>query len=459
MLRFPPNFLWGAATSAYQIEGAWNEDGKGESIWDRFVRWPDHVLNGDSGDVACDHYHRMENDVALMGELGLPCYSFTISWPRVLPRGRGALNPKGLDFYDRLVDALLARGIQPKATLYHWDLPQTLQEHGGWPNRDLTNFFADYARIVFDKLADRVKLWATFNEPWVAAFLGYGHGIHAPGICNAQAAYQSAHHMLLAHAKAVQVFRQGNYPGEIGLILNLNHLLPASDRPEDIAATERVYAETHRIFLDPLIHGRYPEDFYTWLGAHAPQRAADDLALIHRTVDYLGINHYNTDTVAYDIFGGWLKARLTPYAAPGWGFTTMGWGINPYGLHAELRDLKIRYGNPKLYITENGCALPDQPDESGFVADHKRIAFLRAHLQQTHAAIQDGVDVQGYFVWSLFDNFEWERGYSQRFGLVRVDFQTQRRIPKQSALWFREVIRCNGLPPDDRPPPPNRPPD
>ncbi len=444
-LIFPEGFLWGAATSAYQIEGAWNEDGKGESIWDRFVRWPGHVLNGDTGDTACDHYHRMEADAALMAALGLPWYSFTISWPRVIPQGRGAPNPKGLDFYDRLVDTLLERGIQPKATLYHWDLPQALQDAGGWPERALTQDFAAYARLVFDRLGDRVKLWATFNEPWVAAFLGYGHGLHAPGLCNAQAAYQSAHHMLLAHALAVQVYRQGNYGGQIGLILNLNHLLPASPRPEDLAATERVYAETHRIFLDPLVHGRYPEEFYAWLGPHAPRRAADDLARIHGTYDYLGLNHYNTDTVSFDVHGSWLKARLRPYAAPGWGFTTMNWGVNPAGLRAELRDLQENYGNPEVYITENGCALPDQPDADGFVADWARIAFLRAHLREVHAAIQQGARVRGYFVWSLFDNFEWERGYTQRFGLVRIEYNTLKRIPKQSARWYGEVIRRNGI--------------
>ncbi len=442
---FPEGFVWGAAASAYQIEGAWNEDGKGESIWDRFVRQPGRVLNGDTGDVACDHYHRMESDVALMAELGLPWYSFTISWPRVYPRGRGAVNPKGLDFYDRLTDTLLQHGIRPKATLYHWDLPQALQDEGGWPNRVLSDHFAAYARTIFEKLADRITVWATFNEPWVAAFLGYGHGLHAPGLWNAQAAYQSAHHLMVAHAKAVQVYRQGNYGGKIGLILNLNHLLPASEKPEDLAAAGRVYAETHRIFLDPLIHGGYPEAFYDWLGPHAPRRAADDLALIHNSADYLGINHYNTDTVAYDVHSGWLKARLTPYAAPGWGFTTMGWGINPAGLRAELLDLKENYGNPPIYITENGCALPDRPDEKGFVADWERIAFLRAHIREAHAALREGVNLRGYFAWSIFDNFEWERGYGQRFGLVRVDYETLERIPKQSALWFREVIRRNGL--------------
>ncbi len=445
-LHFPSNFLWGAATSAYQIEGAWNEDGKGESIWDRFVRRPGRVQNGDTGDVACDHYHRLEADVALMAELGLPWYSFTISWPRVLPQGYGKVNSQGLGFYDRLVDILLEHDIQPKATLYHWDLPQKLQEAGGWPNRDLADRFADYARVVFDQLADRVRLWATINEPWVAAFLGYGYGVHAPGLCNAQAAYQAAHHLMLAHARAVQVFRQGNYGGQIGLILNLNHFLPASDRPADHAAAKRVHAETHRLFLDPLFHARYPEDLYDWLGPQAPQRAADDLSLIHGTVDYLGVNHYNTDLVAYDIHGFWLKARIRPYAAPGWGYTTMGWGINPAGLRAELLALKTEYGNPPVLITENGCAMPDHPDEHGFVADGDRIAFLRAHLREVHAAIQQGCDVRGYFVWSLFDNFEWERGYSQRFGIVRVDYRTLARIPKQSALWYRKVLTTNALP-------------
>lgn len=444
-LSFPPGFLWGVAASAYQIEGAYNEDGRGESIWDRFVRQPDRILNGDTGDVACDHYHRMEADVALMAELGIPCYSFTISWPRVFPQGRGALNSKGLDFYDRLVDALLKAGIRPKATLYHWDLPQALQDLGGWPNRDCADWFADYAHAVFQRLADRVHFWATHNEPWVAAFLGYGAGLHAPGLCDASKAYQAAHHLLLAHAKAVQVYRQGGYSGQIGLILNLNHLLPASDRPEDLAATRRVYAETHSLFLDPIFHGRYPEDFFDWLGAHAPQRQAGDLALLHGSLDYLGVNHYNTDRVSFDLFGGWLKARLTPYAAPGWGYTEMGWGINPDGLRAEVLNLKEHYGNPKIYITENGCATPDQPDEKDFVADWQRINFLRAHLLALHQAIQQGANVHGYFVWSILDNFEWERGYSKRFGLVRVNYQTLQRTPKQSAYWFREVIQRNGI--------------
>lgn len=442
---FPENFLWGVAASAYQIEGAWNEDGKGESIWDRFVRQPHRILNGDRGDVACDHYHHMVDDVDLMAQLNIPCYSFTISWPRILPQGRGKINSKGLDFYQRLVDTLLSRNIQPKATLYHWDLPQELQQQGGWVRRESADWFAEYAELVFRSLGDRVHFWGTINEPWVVAFLGYGAGIHAPGICDATKAYQTAYHLLLAHAKAVQVFRQGGGEGKIGLILNLNHLLPTSDREEDILATRRVYAETHRFFLDPIFRSQFPSDLFTWLGPHAPSIHPDDLKLIFQSVDFFGVNYYNTDLVRFDLFGGWLKARLSPYCAPGWGYTEMGWGINPYGIKAELLDLKETYGNPMFYITENGCAMPDQPDENDFVADWDRIHYLAAHLLQVHQAIEMGVNVKGYFVWSILDNFEWERGFSQRFGLVRVNYQTLKRTPKQSAYWYREIINRNSV--------------
>ncbi len=305
---FPENFTWGAIASAYQIEGAWNEDGKGVSIWDRFSSLPDRILNGDNGKIAADHYHRMPEDVLLMKEIGLDSYSFTISWPRILPDGTGKINTKGLDFYDRLVDELLNAGIRPKATLYHWDYPVSLLDRGGWPCRDSIDWFGEYAAIAFEKLADRVDLWATHNEPWVAAFLGYGLGIHAPGICDATQAYQAAHHLLLAHANAVDIYRSGNYGGEIGLILNLNHLIPGSDREEDIQATQRVYDETHSLFLDPIFLGKYPEKFLEWLGPNQPKIETGDLDLLQGAADYLGINHYNTDKVFYDHFGGWLKA-------------------------------------------------------------------------------------------------------------------------------------------------------
>jgi beta-glucosidase len=445
ILSFPKGFLWGVAASAYQIEGAWNEDGKGESIWDRFVRWDAHVLNGDTGNVACDHYHRMPQDVALLKELGIPCYSFTVSWTRVLPDGRGPVNAKGLDFYDRLTDELLASGIQPKATLYHWDFPQALQELGGWPNRDSADWFAEYAQIVFAKLADRVKFWATHNEPWVAAFLGYATGIHAPGMCDYSQAYQTAHHLLLAHGRAVQAFRQGGHDGQIGLILNLNGLTPASDSQADLAATQRVHDETHALFLDPVFNGTYPQALFDFIGPHQPKVREGDAELIRQPIDFLGLNHYNTDVVAFDVHGGLNKARLTPYSASGWGRTEMNWGIHPGGLKKEVLYIKEKYGNPPLYITENGCAMPDAPDGTEFVADWDRIRFIKGHLQALHEAIQAGADVRGYFVWSVFDNFEWERGYGPRFGLVRVNYETLKRTPKQSAYWYRDVIASNAI--------------
>jgi beta-glucosidase len=445
VLNFPNGFVWGVAASAYQIEGAWNQDGRAESIWDRFTHTPHHVMGGETADRALDHYHRMPEDVALMRSLGIPNYAFSVSWSRVVPGGEGGLNPRGLDFYDRLVDELLQAGIQPKATLYHWDLPQKLQEQGGWPNRDTVDRFADYARIVFDRLTDRVRFWTTHNEPWVAAFLGYASGVHAPGICDYSQAYQAAHHLLLAHGRAVQVFRAGGYQGEIGLVLNLNGLLPLTGCDEDTAATQRVHDETHALFLDPIFNGTYPQPLFDYIGSHQPKIRAGDLELIRQKIDYLGLNYYNTDSVSFDVFGGLNKARLTPYSAAGWGQTQMGWGIDPDGLKRELLYLKKNYGNPKLYVTENGCAMPDAPDDEGQVKDWDRIRYLRSHLQALHESIQQGADVQGYFAWSIFDNFEWERGYGPRFGLVRVNYETLERVPKQSAHWFSEIIRQNSV--------------
>ena len=444
-LTFPEKFLWGVAASAYQIEGAYNEDGKGESIWDRFVRWPGHVLNGDTGNVACDHYHRMPQDVALIKELGIPCYSFTISWSRILPQGYGTLNAKGLDFYDRLVDELLSAGNQPLATLYHWEFPQALEDQGGWPNRDSTDWFADYAQVVFEKLADRVNTWSTFCEPWVSAFLGYGTGLHAPGLCDYSKAYQTAHHLLLAHGKTVQLFREGGYKGQIGLALNLNGLIPASESDEDQAATQRVHDETHALFLDPIFNGTYPQALFEYIGPHQPKVKTGDAQLISQPIDFLGLNYYNSDYVAFDLFGGLNKARLTPYSAHGWGRTEMNWGIDPGGIKREVLYVKENYGNPKLYLMENGCAMPDNPDKNDFVADWDRINFLRAHLHALHDAISEGANVQGYIVWSILDNFEWERGYSKRFGLVRVNYESLTRTPKQSAYWYRDVIADNAV--------------
>lgn len=444
-IQFPDYFLWGAATAAYQIEGAWNEDGKGESIWDRFAHRRYMVLNGDTGDIACDHYHRWRDDVALMRSLGLQTYRFSIAWTRVLPQGRGAVNAKGLDFYDKLVDELLAARIAPNVTLNHWDLPQALQDLGGWPARDCAGWFADYAGVVFKRLGDRVRFWATHNEPWCTAFLGYGNGHHAPGLCDASQAYQAVHHLLLGHGLAVQAFRQGGYTGQIGIVFNPQHYVAFSDREADLAARDRAYANGVSLFLDPIYHGRYPQALLDWIGPHAPQVQTGDLAAIRQPIDFLGVNYYTTEVVSHSVDGGVLKAHGQQLSAPGWGRTEMGWSVNPPGLTLLLLDLKAKYGNPPMYVTESGCAFHDQPDSQGFCDDTTRVNFLRDHFRAAHAALKAGVDLRGYYVWSLLDNFEWAWGYSRRFGLVRVDYDTQRRIPKHSARWYSEVIARNGL--------------
>jgi beta-glucosidase len=444
-LSFPDDFLWGAATSAYQIEGAWNVDGKGESIWDRYTHCPGNIHSGDTGDVATDHYNRMPEDVALMKALGLKAYRFSIAWSRVLPDGRGQANPRGLAFYDRLVDELLANGIAPVATLYHWDLPQAIYIQGGWPNRQTTDWFAEYAHLMFDRLGDRVHTWATLNEPRVVAFLGYGHATMAPGIADYTQAYQTVHHLLLAHAKAVQVFRQGGYRGEIGIVIDSEHSLPASDSPEDQAAWQRYHEQDTSIFAEALFTGRYPSGSMTWIGPMAPSLHAGDMELIRQPLDFLGVNYYRSVLVRHDALGSFLKASAAQRTLPMWGRTEMGWGVYPDGLKEVLVDLNNRYHPPKFYITENGCAASDWPDESGFVRDIERIDYLRHHFQAAHTAIQAGVNLRGYFVWSLMDNFEWSHGYAPRFGLIRIDYATLRRVPKQSYLWYQDVITRNGV--------------
>lgn len=443
--KFPEGFLWGAATAAYQIEGAWNEDGKGESIWDRFTHRKYTILNGDTGDVACNHYHKMPEDVALMKELGLQSYRFSIAWARIFPEGRGSINQKGLDFYQRLVDKLLAAGITPNVTLNHWDLPQALQDEGGWVNRDCTAWFVDYAQVIFERLGERVPLFTTHNEPWVIAFLGYALGFFAPGIADYSRAYQAAHHLLLSHGLAVQAFRAGGYQGKIGIVLSLSHYQPASETESARAACQRVYENNSALFLQPLFKGSYPEMLFDWIDSHAPKIEDGDLKVISEPIDFLGVNYYFTEAISFAQWGGFLKFSSTPVSAPGWGYTEMGWGINPPGFKSVLLDIKENYGNPKIYITENGCAFKDIPDDNGFVSDWQRVNFLRSHLLALHDALQAGVNLHGYYVWSLMDNFEWAHGFAPRFGLVRVDYQTQRRIPKQSALWYREVISRNGF--------------
>jgi beta-glucosidase len=447
VVSFPDGFVWGVATSAYQIEGAWDEDGRGSSVWDDFVRQPYRVADGSTGDVACDHYHRMPEDVELIRSLGIGSYRFSIAWPRVVPSGRGQVNAAGLDFYERLVDRLLAAGIQPCATLNHWDLPSALEVAGGWADRGTVEAFVEYASLVFDRLGDRVPTWITHNEPWCQAFLGHATGQHAPGRCDWSAAYQVAHHLLVSHGETVQAFRASGSVGQIGIALNPQRYIAASDDPADLAARERIWANSVDLFLGPIAQGAYPEGLMDWIGPHRPHILEGDLETIHQPIDFFGVNYYNAERISYDVDGSLLKARSDPYSDAGWGRTTMGWGIAPSGLTAVLVELHERYPGLPIVITENGCALEDQPDADGYCDDLERIAYLREHLRALAAALDRGVDVRGYFVWSLLDNFEWSYGYTKRFGLYAVEAKTGRRLPKASASWYGTVARANELPP------------
>ncbi|MCB2214403.1 beta-glucosidase [bacterium] len=443
---FPKDFIWGAATAAYQIEGAWDADGKGPSIWDTFSHRPYRILNGDTGDVACDHYHHMPEDVALMKSMGLPAYRFSISWPRILPQGTGQVEPRGLDFYDRLVDELLRAGIQPMATLNHWDLPQALQNKGGWVNRDSADWFADYAGIVFQRLGDRVPYWTTHNEPYVIAFMGYAQGTFAPGIASLTDGYQAAHHLNLAHGLAVQCYRAMGLDGQIGIVLNLSTFTPKTDKPEDVAAALRNEDHINNVFLDPIFKGHYPTNLMDWIGEMQPVIKGSDMAVISEPIDYLGINYYFGNVVSFSPHGE-LKSFSEPDLDAGWGLTGKGWGISPSRLTQLLLHLKDDYGNPAMFITENGTALGEPADAEGYVDDQGRINYLRAHFIAAHRALSKGADLKGYFVWSLMDNFEWAEGFSLRFGMIHVDFDdpARTRVPKASAAWYQDVIANNAV--------------
>lgn len=450
MIKFPENFLWGAATASYQIEGAWNEDGKGESNWDRFSRKPGATLNGDTGDVACDHYHRWRDDVALMKDLGLQAYRFSIGWPRILPRGRGAVNPAGLDFYSRLVDALLEAGITPFVTLNHWDIPQTLEDDGGWAARSTAEAFVEYADAVTRALGDRVKNWVTHNEPAVVAWLGYELGVHAPGLRDQALGIRAAHHLLLSHGWAVPVIRRNSPGSGVGIVLNINWNTPASNSAADREATRRGDAQWFRWFADPLYGRGYPSDaIIDFQRAGSLPRGLEfvqdgDMAAIATPTDFLGLNYYNRnvaradvpDNAPQDVF----PAERTPE-----NWTEMDWEVYPHGLTAVLARVHFDYQPRMLYVTENGASYSTPPDSSGRVPDVHRLNYLRGHLAAAHRAIQAGVPLGGYFAWSLMDNFEWSKGYSQRFGIIWVDYATQMRIFKDSALWYRDVISNNGF--------------
>ena len=439
---FPPGFLWGAATSAYQIEGSPLADGAGPSIWHRFVRTPGLVAGGDTGDVACDHYRRFSDDVALMKSLGLTAYRFSIAWARVLPEGRGRVNAAGLGFYERLVDALLAAGIRPMATLYHWDLPAALDDRGGWLNPDIADWFADYARVVFRALDDRVPLWATLNEPWVVTDGGYLHGALAPGHRNRFEAPIASHQLLRAHAKAVQAYRtEGRHA--VGLVVNIEPKVPATQDPADLAATERAHAYMNRQYLDPVLLGRYPEEMREVFGEAWPEWPQADMALIREPIDFLGINYYTRNVVRHDDAAWPVRASMVRQKQAT--YTETGWEVFPRGLTDTLLWIKQRYGAVPQYVTENGAALYDPPvAEGGRIADPLRVDYYRKHLGAVADALRQGVDLRGYFAWSLLDNLEWSLGFSKRFGIVHVNFETQQRTLKDSARYYADVVARHG---------------
>ncbi len=448
---FPPNFLWGAGTSAYQIEGAVHEDGRGPSIWDRFAAMPGKTYQGETGEVAADHYHHMEKDVELMAALNLGAYRFSIAWPRILPQGTGAVNERGLDFYDRLVDALLARGISPLATLHHWDLPLALLDRGGWLARDTAYAFADYAEVVVRRLGDRVNWWLTQNEPWCSSYLGYAMGIHAPGLHDKQSAVIAGHHIMLAHGLAVPRLRAHlSLQAQVGIAIDFYPVYPADNRPETLLAVKQADSFRNRWFLDPVFRGSYPEDLFTLLGVSPPPIQEGDFSIISTPIDFLGVNYYsrmlvrgraNPVMVAEEAVPGEDTSYEAVERIPGSSYTEMGWEIFPDGLATILKRIHDEYSPKALVVTESGAAFADQQDSNGGIHDQQRVDYLRRHIQSLGQVVDQQVPVKGYFVWSLLDNFEWSQGYQKRFGLVYVDYPTQSRIIKDSGLWYANFIR------------------
>lgn len=454
--RFPAGFLWGASTAAFQIEGATDVDGRGDSIWDAFARTPGAIVDGDTGEPAADHYHRMVDDVALMADLGLGAYRFSLSWPRVFPDGVTA-NPSGLDFYQRLVDELLAHGIAPWLTLYHWDLPQALEEAGGWPARDTAARFAEYAGTVSAALGDRVEFWTTLNEPWCSSFVGYAAGEHAPGRREPKAAVAAAHHLLLAHGVGMQAVRAHAPDAAVGLTVNPTNYAPAdSTSAGDLDAVRRLDGLRNRIFLDPVLRGEYPADVLADLDQYGLAELIHDgdLSAMSSPVDFLGINYYDDYVVAggasnvgADSGGSpWVGSEDVRTVDNGLPRTSMGWEVRPDGLHDVLVRLHRDYPGVPIYVTENGAAYDDVVSDDGAVHDAERVAYYDGYLRAALRAIDDGVDLRGYFAWSLLDNFEWAWGYGKRFGLVHINYATQKRTVKDSGAWFTSVVSMNRLP-------------
>ena len=450
-ISFPDGFIWGAATASYQIEGAVREDGRGPSIWDTFSRTPGKVYAGHTGDVACDHYHRYVDDVALMADLGLASYRYSIAWPRIQPDGTGPVNVRGLDFYDKLTDELLGKGIDPVVTLYHWDLPQTLEDLGGWANRATAEAFAEYAQIVYARLGDRVGTWTTLNEPWCSAYLGYGSGVHAPGKQDPAKVFPAVHHLLLGHGLAARALRSAGAQN-VSITLNPAQVFPVD--PESAAdrdAVRIIDGLSNRIFFDPLLRGEYPADVLEHIARFTDLSYIHDgdLATINAPIDVLGVNFYQP---AYVSAKPGTPASLDQpgsegiaYRAPVGPVTDMNWQIEPASLTTLLERITRDYPGTPLMITENGAAYPEVPASDGEVRDTRRIEYLDGHLRACHDALAAGVDLRGYFLWSLMDNFEWAEGYAKRFGIVHVDYTTQQRVLKDSAKWYREVIRHNGI--------------
>jgi beta-glucosidase len=448
---FKPGFLFGAATAAYQIEGAVAEDGRGPSIWDTFCHTPGKVYRGDTGDIACDHYHRLDADLDLLSELGLGSYRFSIAWPRVLPTGEGKVNQKGLDFYKRLLEGVHRRGLIPMVTLYHWDLPQPLQDRGGWASRETPSRFADYASAVAAELGDLVPLWLTLNEPWCSAFVGNLQGRHAPGLTDLTTALRAAHHLMLGHGYACEALRAEPGGGQVGISLNLADIVAASTREEDTAAASRMDGYENRWFLDPLLRGHYPEDLLSWYRdlADLSFLVEGDVAQIAQPLDFLGVNYYEQQRIAGDPGEPVHHARELPPAGP---TTHGGVAIEPTGLTRILCRIRDEYGQIPLHVTECGANYHDYVDPNGDVNDVERIAYLQAHLEAAAAAVRQGVELRGFYVWSLLDNLEWALGYGARFGLVYVDFATQVRSLKRSARWYRDFIASHGGSGDGRSP-------
>ena len=454
MAKFPEGFIWGAATSSYQIEGAANVDGRGQSIWDTFCKTPGKVAKGDTGDIANDHYHRYPEDIGLMKDLGLQGYRFSFAWPRMFPNGDGVREERGFDFYDRLIDGLLAAGIEPLATLYHWDLPQALQDKGGWVNRDIVNHFADYSTAVVERFGDRVKKFSPINEPWVVAWLGYGIGIHAPGIIDRRSAFAAAHHTVLTHAASTNAMRAVRSDILTGPVLNqANHVADDLNDPNQAHAAAIGDAHQNRFWMDAIMHGTYPQILIDTYGDELTSVIKDgDMKAAMVKNDFIGINYYFDNRIGpalgkapewHSISGLFdLDIDETPRGP----LTDMGWPLSPQGLEQLLVRWHKEHGDklPTLYVTENGAAYDEAPDATGRVQDQRRIDYLQTHLQAVSNAISQGSPVNGYYQWSLMDNFEWALGYDKRFGIVHVDFDTQKRTIKDSGFWYRDQIKNNG---------------